>query len=68
MSRKELLSSFAGNTHFSSSGVDTGTYLGSVLRQRKKIEGRRNVRREELTLLGEAHNLIQAVLKWLLQS
>jgi hypothetical protein len=44
-------------------------HLGSVLRQRKKIEGRQNVRREELaTLLGEAHNLIEAVLKWLLQT
>jgi hypothetical protein len=43
-------------------------HLGSVLRQRKKIEGRQNVKREELaTLLGEAHNLIEAVLKWLLE-
>lgn len=42
-------------------------HLGSVLRQKKKIEGRQSVNREELaTLLGEAHNLLEAVLKWLL--
>lgn len=42
-------------------------HLGSVLRQKKKIEGRQKVNREDMaTLLGEAHNLIESVLKWFL--
>lgn len=43
-------------------------HLASVLRQLDKTEHNSRVLREELaTLLGEAHNLIEAVLKWMLE-
>lgn len=42
-------------------------HLSGLLRQKKKIESRERVNREDLSLLmGEAHNLLEAVLKWLL--
>lgn len=44
-------------------------HLSGLLRQKKKIESRERVNREDLSLLmGEAHNLLEAVLKWLLLS
>jgi hypothetical protein len=44
-------------------------HLSALLRQKKKIESRERVNREDLSLLmGEAHNLLEAVLKWLLLS
>lgn len=43
-------------------------HLASLLRQLDKTEHNPRVLREDLaTLLGEAHNLIEAVLKWLLE-
>jgi len=42
-------------------------HLSGLLRQKKKIENRERINREDLSLLmGEAHNLVEAVLKWLL--
>ncbi len=44
-------------------------HLSGLLRQKKKVESRDRFNREDLSLLmGEAHNLLEAVLKWLLRA
>lgn len=44
-------------------------HLAGLLRQSKKLENQVRVNREDLALLmGEAHNLLEAVLKWLLRA
>jgi hypothetical protein len=44
-------------------------HLAGLLRQSKKLENQARVNREDLALLmGEAHNLLEAVLKWLLRA
>ncbi len=44
-------------------------HLGRVLRQQRKIDSRSKLNGEDLSaLMGEAHNLLEAVLQWLLQT
>jgi len=43
-------------------------HLARLLRQTLKVEGQSRVNGEDMaTLVGEAHNLLEAVLKWMLQ-